>query len=214
MADDRAQPHCTSSLTSRDPPTSPTRSKRLSVANDSKVSPLHRGRRSAIEPSQTMSPGKDSPNTHRNSMSPTRSTPKAIALGIKRDYSMVPEVQPPTVRDGLRASLGVFSWFTPLLVFVPISWSFEYALRPRTSAHQAAIFITSFLAIISLATFRSWAVGELTVRVGKPLGALIATCCASSVSFCTSRRPSIPTEAGLQLAGVSLKLPPLSLRAH
>lgn len=35
----------------------------------------------------------------------------------------------------------------------------------------------SFFAIISLAKFRSWAVGELTVRVGKTLGALIATCC-------------------------------------
>ncbi|KAF8322184.1 hypothetical protein DL93DRAFT_1269047 [Clavulina sp. PMI_390] len=113
---------------------------RRSIVIETPRSPVRR-RESAFS-QQPMSPTRRAHPAHRRSMSPTRPRSMSIALGIKRDNSMLPELPRPTLVQGLRSLVNA-SWFNILLVFVPISWSFEYALRPRTSAHQAAIFIST-----------------------------------------------------------------------
>jgi len=83
---------------------------------------------------------------------------------------------------GYRRSLIVIfkaSWLNLLLVFIPISWAFNFA-KPDS---DTLIFVFSFLAIIPLAKLLAFATDELSMRVGQTLAGLINATLGNAVEL-------------------------------
>ncbi|KAJ7274457.1 calcium/proton exchanger [Mycena haematopus] len=75
---------------------------------------------------------------------------------------------PPGVWRSIR-SIICASWLNLLLVFIPISWAFNFADKGQ----HTLIFVFSFLAIIPLAKLLAFATDELSMRVGQTLAGLL-----------------------------------------
>ncbi|KAJ7773205.1 calcium/proton exchanger [Mycena metata] len=76
--------------------------------------------------------------------------------------------QAPGVWRSIR-SIILASWLNLLLVFIPISWAFNFADKEQ----HTLIFVFSFLAIIPLAKLLAFATDELSMRVGQTLAGLL-----------------------------------------
>ncbi|KAF7330512.1 hypothetical protein MVEN_02490700 [Mycena venus] len=74
----------------------------------------------------------------------------------------------PGVLRSIRSILTA-SWLNLLLVFIPISWAFNFADKDQ----HTLIFVFSFLAIIPLAKLLAFATDELSMRVGQTLAGLL-----------------------------------------
>ncbi|KAG1849242.1 calcium proton exchanger [Suillus subluteus] len=61
------------------------------------------------------------------------------------------------------------SWFNVLLLFIPISWSINFALPDQ----RTLIFVLTFLAIIPLAKLRAYTTDDLSIRVSQTLAGLL-----------------------------------------
>ncbi|PWZ02085.1 calcium/proton exchanger [Testicularia cyperi] len=70
-----------------------------------------------------------------------------------------------------------------LLVFIPVSWALHFALDQSVPKNGIAVFITSFLAIMPLATILSQATEELSLRVGETIGGLINASLGNAVEL-------------------------------
>ncbi|KAJ7849304.1 calcium/proton exchanger [Mycena leptocephala] len=66
-----------------------------------------------------------------------------------------------------------------LLVFIPISWAFNFADKDK----QVLIFVFSFLAIIPLAKLLAFATDELSIRVGQTLAGLLNATLGNAVEL-------------------------------
>ncbi|KAJ7619477.1 Calcium/proton exchanger [Roridomyces roridus] len=66
-------------------------------------------------------------------------------------------------------SIILASWLNLLLVFIPISWAFNFADKEQ----HTLVFVFSFLAIIPLAKLLAFATDELSLRVGQTLAGLL-----------------------------------------
>lgn len=65
-----------------------------------------------------------------------------------------------------------------LLVFIPVSWALHFTID-----NGVAVFVTSFLAIMPLATILSQATEELSLRVGETIGGLINASLGNAVEL-------------------------------
>ncbi|KAJ7323541.1 hypothetical protein DFH08DRAFT_969094 [Mycena albidolilacea] len=74
----------------------------------------------------------------------------------------------PGVLRSIRSILTA-SWLNVLLVFIPVSWAFNFADKDQ----QVLVFVFSFLAIIPLAKLLAFATDELSLRVGQTLAGLL-----------------------------------------
>ncbi|KAG1854463.1 Sodium/calcium exchanger protein-domain-containing protein [Suillus subalutaceus] len=61
------------------------------------------------------------------------------------------------------------SWFNVLLVFIPISWSINFALPDQ----HTLIFVLTFLAIIPLAKLLAYATDEFSIWIGQTLAGIL-----------------------------------------
>lgn len=75
------------------------------------------------------------------------------------------------------------SFLNILLVFIPISWALHFALDQNVTKNGIAVFVTSFLAIMPLATILSQATEELSLRVGETIGGLINASLGNAVEL-------------------------------
>jgi Ca2+:H+ antiporter len=75
------------------------------------------------------------------------------------------------------------SFLNILLVFIPISWALHFALDQNVFKNGLAVFITSFLAIMPLATILSQATEEVSLRVGETIGGLINASLGNAVEL-------------------------------
>ncbi|TFY61310.1 hypothetical protein EVG20_g7102 [Dentipellis fragilis] len=83
---------------------------------------------------------------------------------------------------GFRTSLvAIFktSWLNLLLVFIPLSWAFNFA---KPDSHTI-IFVFSFLAIIPLAKLLAFATDELSMRLGQTLAGLLNATLGNTVEL-------------------------------
>ncbi|KAJ7170613.1 Calcium/proton exchanger [Mycena crocata] len=76
-------------------------------------------------------------------------------------------------------SIILASWLNLLLVFIPISWAFNFA---DNEAHTL-VFVFSFLAIIPLAKLLAFATDELSMRVGQTLAGLLNATLGNAVEL-------------------------------
>ncbi|SOV05021.1 related to VCX1 - Vacuolar Ca++/H+ exchanger [Ustilago sp. UG-2017a] len=65
------------------------------------------------------------------------------------------------------------SFLNILLLFIPVSWALHFALDQNVVKNGIIVFVTSFLAIMPLATMLSQATEELSLRVGETIGGLV-----------------------------------------
>jgi Ca2+:H+ antiporter len=84
----------------------------------------------------------------------------------------------PSVWKSLRSVLFA-SWLNVLLVFIPISWAFNFA-KPDD---HTLIFVFSFLAIIPLAKLLAFATDDLSIRVGQTLAGLLNATLGNAVEL-------------------------------
>ncbi|EST08527.1 Sodium/calcium exchanger membrane region [Kalmanozyma brasiliensis GHG001] len=75
------------------------------------------------------------------------------------------------------------SFLNILLVFIPVSWALHFALDQNVTKNGIAVFVTSFLAIMPLATILSQATEELSLRVGETIGGLINASLGNAVEL-------------------------------
>ncbi|KAJ6513321.1 Sodium/calcium exchanger protein-domain-containing protein [Mycena sanguinolenta] len=85
---------------------------------------------------------------------------------------------PPGVWRSIR-SIILASWLNVLLVFIPISWAFNFADKEQ----HTLIFVFSFLAIIPLAKLLAFATDELSMRVGQTLAGLLNATLGNAVEL-------------------------------
>ncbi|KAJ7727286.1 Calcium/proton exchanger [Mycena maculata] len=71
------------------------------------------------------------------------------------------------------------SWLNLLLVFIPISWAFNFAAKDQ----HTLVFVFSFLAIIPLAKLLAFATDELSLRVGQTLAGLLNATLGNAVEL-------------------------------
>ncbi|KAJ6619688.1 Sodium/calcium exchanger protein-domain-containing protein [Mycena sp. CBHHK59/15] len=71
------------------------------------------------------------------------------------------------------------SWLNVLLVFIPISWAFNFAQKDS----HTLIFVFSFLSIIPLAKLLAFATDELSMRVGQTLAGLLNATLGNAVEL-------------------------------
>ncbi|THV03210.1 calcium/proton exchanger [Dendrothele bispora CBS 962.96] len=76
-------------------------------------------------------------------------------------------------------SIILSSYVNLLLVFIPISWAFHFAM-PNSNT---LIFVFSFLAIIPLAKLLAFATDELSMRVGQTLAGLLNATLGNAVEL-------------------------------
>ncbi|SPO26200.1 related to VCX1 - Vacuolar Ca++/H+ exchanger [Ustilago trichophora] len=69
------------------------------------------------------------------------------------------------------------------LVFIPVSWALHFALDQTKVTNGIVTFVTSFLAIMPLATMLSQATEELSLRVGETIGGLINASLGNAVEL-------------------------------
>ncbi|KAJ7034989.1 Calcium/proton exchanger [Mycena alexandri] len=86
--------------------------------------------------------------------------------------------QAPGVWRSIR-SIILASWLNLLLVFIPISWAFNFADKEQ----HTLIFVFSFLAIIPLAKLLAFATDELSMRVGQTLAGLLNATLGNAVEL-------------------------------
>ncbi|KAJ7363973.1 Calcium/proton exchanger [Mycena albidolilacea] len=84
----------------------------------------------------------------------------------------------PGVFRSIRSILTA-SWLNVLLVFIPISWAFNFADKDQ----KTLIFVFSFLAIIPLAKLLAFATDELSMRVGQTLAGLLNATLGNAVEL-------------------------------
>ncbi|KAJ1020757.1 hypothetical protein NDA16_004148 [Ustilago loliicola] len=65
------------------------------------------------------------------------------------------------------------SFLNILLLLIPVSWALHFALDQNVVKNGIIVFVTSFLAIMPLATMLSQATEELSLRVGETIGGLV-----------------------------------------
>ena len=75
------------------------------------------------------------------------------------------------------------SFLNILLVFIPVSWALHFALDTSQTKNGVVVFVTSFLAIMPLATMLSQATEELSLRVGETIGGLINASLGNAVEL-------------------------------
>ncbi|KAK7033071.1 Calcium/proton exchanger [Favolaschia claudopus] len=85
---------------------------------------------------------------------------------------------PPGVFRSIRSIL-MASWLNLLLVFIPVSWAFNFADKDQ----HTLIFVFSFLAIIPLAKLLAFATDELSMRVGQTLAGLLNATLGNAVEL-------------------------------
>ncbi|KAJ7494674.1 Sodium/calcium exchanger protein-domain-containing protein [Mycena galericulata] len=76
-------------------------------------------------------------------------------------------------------SIITASWLNLLLVFIPISWAFNFADKDQ----HTLVFVFSFLAIIPLAKLLAFATDELSMRVGQTLAGLLNATLGNAVEL-------------------------------
>ncbi|KAK7454642.1 hypothetical protein VKT23_011395 [Stygiomarasmius scandens] len=76
-------------------------------------------------------------------------------------------------------SIILSSWINVLLVFIPVSWAFHFAMPDSNTL----IFVFSFLAIIPLAKLLAFATDELSMRVGQTLAGLLNATLGNAVEL-------------------------------
>ncbi|KAJ7104214.1 Sodium/calcium exchanger protein-domain-containing protein [Mycena belliarum] len=86
--------------------------------------------------------------------------------------------QAPSVLASIR-SIITASWLNLLLVFIPVSWAFNFADKDQ----HTLIFVFSFLAIIPLAKLLAFATDELSMRVGQTLAGLLNATLGNAVEL-------------------------------
>ncbi|KAJ7475792.1 Sodium/calcium exchanger protein-domain-containing protein [Mycena latifolia] len=86
--------------------------------------------------------------------------------------------QAPGVLASIR-SIIFASWLNVLLVFIPISWAFNFADKEQ----HTLVFVFSFLAIIPLAKLLAFATDELSMRVGQTLAGLLNATLGNAVEL-------------------------------
>ncbi|KAJ7227127.1 calcium/proton exchanger, partial [Mycena pura] len=94
-----------------------------------------------------------------------------FSLSRARTSLFTPERQVAPAPGVLRSILSIVtaSWLNLLLVFIPLSWAFNFADKDQ----HTLIFVFSFLAIIPLAKLLAFATDELSMRVGQTLAGLL-----------------------------------------
>ncbi|KAJ7892005.1 calcium/proton exchanger [Mycena leptocephala] len=97
---------------------------------------------------------------------------------IQRERAHVEIGKAPGVFRSIR-SIITASWLNVLLVFIPISWAFNFADKDK----QVLIFVFSFLAIIPLAKLLAFATDELSIRVGQTLAGLLNATLGNAVEL-------------------------------
>ncbi|RDB26284.1 Ca(2+)/H(+) antiporter [Hypsizygus marmoreus] len=80
-------------------------------------------------------------------------------------------------------SIILASWLNVLLVFIPISWALNFALKDSVNNKDTIVFIMSFLAIIPLAKLLAFATDELSIRVGQTLAGLLNATLGNAVEL-------------------------------
>ncbi|KAF7424414.1 hypothetical protein PC9H_009721 [Pleurotus ostreatus] len=107
--------------------------------------------------------------------SPTRNLLRAASMLLIPDKKVGPA---PSVVDSLRSILFA-SWLNVLLVFIPVSWALNFAMKDE----HTLIFVFSFLAIIPLAKLLAFATDELSMRVGQTLAGLLNATLGNAVEL-------------------------------
>lgn len=97
---------------------------------------------------------------------------------IRRHRREKPIGAAPGIRDSLLAILKT-SWLNLLLVFIPLSWAFNFAMPDS----YTLVFVFSFLAIIPLAKLLAFATDELSMRVGQTLAGLLNATLGNAVEL-------------------------------
>ncbi|KAF7312323.1 hypothetical protein MIND_00245400 [Mycena indigotica] len=108
-------------------------------------------------------------------------TRPAFSLARARTSLFTPDKKiapPPGVLRSIR-SIITASWLNVLLVFIPISWAFHFALPDKNTL----VFVFSFLAIIPLAKLLAFATDELSMRVGQTLAGLLNATLGNAVEL-------------------------------
>ncbi|KAF9496776.1 calcium/proton exchanger [Pleurotus eryngii] len=107
--------------------------------------------------------------------SSTRNLFRAASMLLIPDKKVGPA---PSVLDSLRSILFA-SWLNVLLVFIPVSWALNFAMKDE----HTLIFVFSFLAIIPLAKLLAFATDELSMRVGQTLAGLLNATLGNAVEL-------------------------------
>lgn len=120
------------------------------------------------------------PSTSRSSLDRQNSR-----RGSRKQSMFVPEkkVGPaPGVLASFKA-IVLSSWLNVLLVFIPVSWALNFALKDNIQNKDTIVFVTSFLAIIPLAKLLAFATDELSLRVGQTLAGLLNATLGNAVEL-------------------------------
>ncbi|CDZ96285.1 Ca2 /H antiporter VCX1 and related proteins [Phaffia rhodozyma] len=76
------------------------------------------------------------------------------------------------------------SWLNVMLIFIPVSWACHFAFSHHQS--DTLVFVTSFLAIVPLASLLGFATEEISLRVGQSLGGLLNATFGNAVELLIS----------------------------
>ncbi|KAF4571314.1 hypothetical protein EYR36_008643 [Pleurotus pulmonarius] len=111
---------------------------------------------------------------------PTRNLIRAASMLLTPDKKVGPA---PSILNSLRSILFA-SWLNVLLVFIPVSWALNFAMKDQ----HTLIFVFSFLAIIPLAKLLAFATDELSMRVGQTLAGLLNATLGNAVELIVAVR--------------------------
>ncbi|KAG1750398.1 calcium proton exchanger [Suillus paluster] len=128
----------------------------------------------------------DSVNPPRISVASSKPQNSPFLLTLRRAATLMvqpekPVAKAPNVWRSIRAII-LASWLNVLLVFIPISWTINFALPDQ----HTLIFIFTFLAIIPLAKLLAFATDELSLRVGQTLAGLLNATLGNAVELIVS----------------------------
>ncbi|KAJ7687898.1 Sodium/calcium exchanger protein-domain-containing protein, partial [Mycena olivaceomarginata] len=124
-----------------------------------------------------------------SSLRPRRTTVNTVGEDTGRSFNLrraatslfTPQkkiTKAPSVLRSIRSILTA-SWLNVLLVFIPVSWAFNFADKDQ----QVLVFVFSFLAIIPLAKLLAFATDELSLRVGQTLAGLLNATLGNAVEL-------------------------------
>jgi len=114
----------------------------------------------------------------------TRGTTMSRSLSRMATSLLTPEKKIGTA-PGLLQSFKVIvlgSWLNVLLVFIPLSWAFNFAMKDS----HVLIFVFSFLAIIPLAKLLGTATEELSLRTSQTIAGLLNATLGNAVELIVS----------------------------
>ncbi|KAG0699616.1 calcium proton exchanger [Suillus ampliporus] len=129
----------------------------------------------------------DSANPPRKSITGDKPQNSPFSFGTLRRAATLmvqpekPIAKAPNVWRSIKAIVFA-SWLNVLLVFIPISWTINFALPDQ----HTLIFIFTFLAIIPLAKLLAFATDELSMRVGQTLAGLLNATLGNAVELIVS----------------------------